>query len=341
MRYTLQRLLLLLITLVLLSLFTFSLNYFFPGDVLTNMTGIRAIDANQYASVALERDINASFPQQYITYLGHILSGQWGQSLITQEDVFQTMTPLLGASLELIVLTMLLSMLLGAPLGIYAALTEGGSFDRIITGLGLSSYSIPVFWLAQMLILFFAVKLGIAPISGQINPLYDVPVTSGAVLIDIWLNDYPYPYAALLDALNHLWLPIIVLSIMPMTMLIRITRGAVLDVLRQNYIRAARARGLKGSTILTRHVLPNAMQQVVGQLGLLFSLLMSNIIIVEVIFNWPGIGSWLVKSIYERDYPILQAGVLVFATLILLVNVAVELFHAWRYPQVRKELYAE
>lgn len=340
-RYTLRRLTLLIVTLWLLTVFLFSLNYFFPGDPLTNMTGIRASNTLSYELAAEARGFDASIFSQYMNFLGHFTRGDWGQSLTTQRDVFTDLIPLLGGTLELSLLAMILAMVIGAPLGLYAAGQQRGSMDRLAMGVSLSAYSIPVFWLAQLLILLFAVKLGWTPISGQINPLFDIDVYSGSIIVDILLSDNPYKQAALLDAINHLWLPVIVLAIMPATMLMRITRNSMLDVLQQNYIRAARARGLTETRILLRHVLPNAMQPVVRQLGLMFSILMSNIIITEVIFNWPGLGSWLVKSIYERDYPVMQGGLFTFAALILLVNVLVELFHAWRYPQVRKELYAE
>ncbi|RUO41163.1 ABC transporter permease [Pseudidiomarina aestuarii] len=340
-RYTLRRVVLFLFTLWLLTLFLFSLNYFFPGNPLTNMTGIADSSSEAYRLAAEQRYFGGTIIEQYGGFLQQLVQGNWGQSLVTERPVFEDGLTALGASLELSLLAMLVAFVFGAPLGIYAAIQQRGLLDRVIMGTGLSAYSIPVFWLAQLCILLFAVKLGWAPISSQINPLYDVPTTTGAILIDISISDYEFKQAALRDALHHLWLPVAVLAIMPLTMLMRITRNAMLDVLSHNYIRAARARGLSETRILLRHSIPNSMQPVVRQLGLQFSMLMSNLIVTEVIFNWPGVGSWLVKAIYERDYPVLQAGLLMLATLILFVNVAVELFHAWRYPQVRKELYAE
>jgi cationic peptide transport system permease protein len=282
-----------------------------------------------------------SWFSQYGQFLLALLHGDWGQSLVTQRAVFADIMPQLGATLELTVLTMSLSMLVGVPLGMYAAVQQRGPVDRLIMGVSLSAYSVPAFWLAQLALLLFAVKLGWAPISGQINPLFNITPQSGSVLLDILLSELPYRGAAFSDALQHLWLPVLVLSVIPLTLLIRITRNATLDVLQQNYIRAARSRGLSERRIMVKHVMPNAMQAVVRQLGMQFSLLMSNIIIIETIFNWPGIGSSLIKSIYERDYPVMLGGLFTLAALILLVNVAVELYHAWRYPQVRKELYAD
>lgn len=341
LRFSLRRLILLVITLWLLSVFLFALNYAYPGDALTNMTGISSSDVESYQKLWQERRFDQGIISQYFSFTMHLLQFDWGYSLVTQQPVFAEIKPLLGATLELGLLAMLLAFTLGIPLGVYTALQQRSLIDRTIMGVSLSAYSIPVFWLAQLFILLFAVKLDWSPISGQINPLYAIDVQTGSILLDIWFSDSPDRADAFYDALHHLWVPVIVLAIMPLTMLIRIMRNSVLDVLQQNYIKAARARGLDDSVIMFRHTLPNAMQPIVRQLGLQFSVLMTNIIITEVIFNWPGIGSWLVKSIYERDFPVIQAGLLVLATLILLVNLFVDIIHAWRYPQIRKEVDAE
>lgn len=341
LRYSLRRLVLLVVTLWLLTLLIFALNYWYPGDPLTNMTGINFSDTIAYQQALAVRGFDGSLFSQYFSFMSHLLQGDWGASMVTEQPVFAEIKPLLGATLELGLLAMLLAIVLGIPLGVYAAIQQRGKLDRLIMGMSLSAYSIPVFWLAQLFILLFAVKLGWSPISGQIDPLYAIDINTGSILIDIWLSDSDYRMAAFTNALNHLWVPVIVLSIMPLTMLIRIMRNAVLDVLQQNFIKAARARGLSDSTIMFRHTLPNAMQPVVRQLGLQFSVLMTNIIITEVIFNWPGLGSWLVKSIYERDFPVIQGGLLVLASIILLVNVMVDLMHAWRYPHIRKEIDAK
>ncbi|WP_127348150.1 ABC transporter permease [Pseudidiomarina mangrovi] len=340
-RYSIRRLLLLLITLWLLTVLMFVLHHLFPGDTLTNMSGIRQSDGVAYQQAQQHYAMPQSWLSQYWQFFLHLLHGDWGQSLVTQRGVFADIMPQLGATLELTIMAMTLSLVIGVPMGMYAAVQQRGPLDRVIMGVSLSAYSIPAFWLAQLALLLFAVKLGWAPISGQLNPLFNITPVTGSVIIDILLSDSPYRGAALKDALQHLWLPVLVLSSIPLTMLIRITRNATLDVLQQNYLRAARSRGLSESRIMVKHVMPNAMQVIVRQLGLQFSLLMSNIIIIETIFNWPGIGSSLIKSIYERDYPVMLGGLFTLAALILLVNVAVELYHAWRYPQVRKELYAE
>lgn len=340
-RYTLRRIFLLLFTLWLLTVVGFALNFWFPGDLLTNLTGIRTTDPLFYQQLEQSRALDEHLLAQYGNYLAHILHGDWGRSLVTERPVFDTMHSYFGATLELCLLAMALALLVGVPLGVIAAINQRGVVDRLIMALSLGSYSIPVFWLAQLFILVLALQVSWLPITGQINPLYDIEPVTGSILLDIFLSDSPYRDSALTNALQHLILPVVILAIMPLTMLIRIMRAAMLDVLQQNYIRAARARGLSEPRMLWKHALPNAMQPLVLQLGLQFNILITNVIVTEVIFNWPGVGGWLVKSIYERDYPVIHGVLLCLASFILLVNVIVELYHAWRYPQVRKELYAD
>ncbi|EKE84768.1 ABC transporter permease [Idiomarina xiamenensis] len=339
--FTLRRLLLLLITLLILTLVSFTLMHLYPGDTIVNMTGIRTTDPLFYEQLVQQRQLDENLLVQYVNYLTHLLQGDWGQSLVTNQAVANSALPILMATIELCLLAMLVAMVLGIPLGVLAAVKRGSWLDKLIVMKSLTGYSIPVFWLAQLLILLFAVQLNWLPITGQLNPLYDISVNTGSVLIDVMLSEQPYRWSALLDALQHLLLPVVVLAMMPMTMLIRIMRNAMLDVLKRNYIKAARARGLSESRLLWKHALPNAMQPLVRQLGFQFSLLLTNAIVTEVIFNWPGMGSWLVKGIFERDYPVIQGCLISLALFVLVVNTLVELYHAWRYPQVRQELYAE
>lgn len=333
-RFSLRRILLFSITLWLLSIFTFSLNYWYPGNTLTNMSGVTpAMDT--YHDEANARAMDSTIFRQYGQYIAHLTRGDWGLSLTSQEPVFPRLMQQLGATLELMFLGTFVAVLVGVPLGVYAALRQRQWQDRLILSLSLSTYSIPVFWFAQLAILLFAIQLDWSPVTGQIHPLYAIDTQTGSILVDIWLSDTPYRASAWINALKHLWLPTLVVALIPLTMLVRMIRSAVLDTLQLNHIKAARVRGLSDRTILVKHVLPTSIQPVLREAGLQFSVLVTNIMIVEVIFNWPGIGSALVKSIFERDYPVLQGGVICLAMLILAVNFAVDLIHAWRFPQVR------
>jgi cationic peptide transport system permease protein len=335
-RYLSSRLFVFIIAFFLLTVFTFSLNFFFPGDALTNMTGVRTF-SDYYPILSEARGTDKNIALQYINYMQHLLSGNWGASLSSGDYVFKQAYQHLFASLELIIGALILAVLIGVPSGVLAATQFRGPIDKSVISLAMAGYSIPVFWLAQLLILFFAVKLDWLPITGQINPLYGIAPKSGAILLDIALSDSDYKAAAFQDALNHLILPVIILSIMPMMLLLRLMRNATQEMLQKPYVKAARARGLNEFQVLLKHAVPNATQSVLQQVPLIFSLLLSNSIVIESIFNWPGIGNWLVRAIFERDFPVIQACVLIIAFTILLFNLIVDLYRGWRFPIVRHE----
>jgi len=338
-RIILRQLTVLILTLFLLSLLAFSLAYLFPGDVVTNASGVLATDVH-YPAVAHARAFDKNILSQYLAYMSHLFSYDWGVSLQDGVSVWQEFKLRFPATLELSLLAMALALLLGPPLGILAAINHNKIIDQVITLFSLSGYSIPVFWMAQLCILIFAVALGWVPIAGQVNPLFDIPLVSGSILVDIWLSEQPYRGIALLNALQHMLLPVIVLATVPLVLLMRLTRNACIEVLRLNFVKGAYARGLSTPEVLFKHVIPNAMQEVTLHISTAFSLLITNILIIELIFSWPGLGRWLVRSIYERDYPVIQGALLLLTSLILLVNITTTIIHAWRFPRVRRELNA-
>ncbi|MDV6315266.1 ABC transporter permease [Idiomarina sp. HP20-50] len=338
-RYLIGRLSVFIIAIFLLTVFSFSLNYFFPGDPVTNMSGIRSFHSN-YPLIVELRAGNENIGIQYLQYLRHLFAGDWGQSLSYGTQVFPDGIQHFMASMELIALSLLVAVIVGLPLGVFAASRFRQKTDNAIISLAMVGYSVPVFWLAQLLILLFAIKLGWFPITGQINPLYGIEPQTGSILIDIFLSHSDYKAAALQDALNHIIMPVLILAIMPMMLLLRLMRNATQDMLQKPFVKAARARGLSEWRVLVKHAVPNALQSVLHQTTLLFSLMLTNSIVIESIFNWPGMGNWLIRSIFERDYPIIQAAVLMFAFVILFFNLMVELYHGWRFPIVRHEQYA-
>ncbi|MCP1339529.1 ABC transporter permease [Idiomarina sp. M1R2S28] len=338
-RYLLGRLSVFIIAVFLLTVFSFSLNYLFPGDPITNMSGIRSFQSSYPLMVEL-RGGDQNLAIQYLSYLQHLFAGDWGLSLSNGTPVFADGIQHFMASIELILLALLVAVFFGLPLGVFAASRFRQRSDQTVISLAMVGYSIPVFWLAQLMILLFAIKLGWFPITGQINPLYGVEPQTGSILIDVFLSDSEYKAAALQDALNHIVLPVIILAIMPMMLLLRLMRNATQEMLQKPFVKAARARGLNEFRVLVKHAIPNAVQSVLQQTTLIFSLLLTNSIVVESIFNWPGMGNWLIRSIFERDYPTIQAAVLMFAFVILFFNLLVELYHGWRFPIVRHEQYA-
>ncbi|MCO4320608.1 ABC transporter permease [Aliidiomarina quisquiliarum] len=338
-RIILRQFTVLALTLFVLTVLAFSLAFWFPGNAITNASGVLVTDIH-YQAVATARAFDKNIISQYLAYMAHFFAFDWGVSLQDGASVWQEFKLRFPATLELSLLAMALALLLGPPLGILAAMHHNKPIDQIITFFSLSGYSIPVFWMAQLSILIFAVALGWVPIAGQVNPLFDIPLVSGSILVDIWLAEQPYRGIALLNALQHMILPVIVLATVPLVLLIRLTRNACVDVLRLNFVKGAYARGLSTPEVLFKHVIPNTMQEVTLHISTAFSLLITNTLIIEMIFSWPGLGRWLVRSIYERDYPVIQGVLLLLASLILLVNVATTIFHAWRFPRVRRELNA-
>lgn len=338
-RYILRQLFLLVVTLLLLGLVAFGLTYWFPGEAMTNMTGLQP-GAVGFAEAAQARGEELSRWRQFPLYVQHLLQGDWGVSLIDGAPVAAELRPRLIATLEIALLAMALALLIGIPLGLLAAARVGSWVDHTIMVVSLTGYSIPVFWFAQVSVLLLGVQLGWLPIAGQINPLYDLPGHSGSILYDTLTAPADLRQAALGSALQHMLLPVLALTIMPLMLTVRISRNAILEVMHKNYIRGAYAKGLSARQVISRHLMPNTMQYIIRELSTLFNVLLTNALVVELIFSWPGLGNWLVRSIYERDYPVIIGGLLVMSTLILLVTIGLSIMRAWRYPQVRQELYA-
>lgn len=334
-----RQLSLLLITLFLISVLSFSLSYWFPGDPVTNVSGT-SVGHPEYSEVFQKRGFDRNIAYQYVSYLRSLFEGDWGQSLQDSSEIWDELRLRLPATLELTIIALGIALLIGPPLGIVAAMYYRKPLDQSIAFFSLAGYSIPVFWLAQVSILIFAVVFDLVPIAGQINPLFDVPAVTGSILIDIGLSDINHKAIAFQNAFLHTLLPAIVLATAPCVLFIRFTRASAIHVLQQKFVKGAYARGLSTAEVMFKHAIPNIMQPVTRHLSTAFSVLVTNVLITELIFSWPGLGNWLVRSIYERDYPVIQHGLLVLASIILIVNVLANILQAWRYPQVRQESYA-
>jgi len=336
LHYLLRRLFLLAFVFVALTIFAFSLNYLFPGDVLHNFTGLHYISPQQETALRQELGLDQSYIQQYIYFVRRILAGQWALSFSSQQNVLTEILLVMPATLELASYALLLSMLLGIPLGILAAVRKDKWLDKLISALALVGYSLPVFWWALLLIMLFSLTLGLLPTSGRLSLLYEIDHVTGFMLADILLADVSYQQAALKDAIRHLSLPAVVLATYPTTVMIRFTRDSMIDVLEQNYIKTARAKGLTRLQVLFTHGLRNALLPVTRQIGLQFSALITLAMITEVIFSWPGIGRWLIDSIYQRNFPAIQGGVLAVSCLVILVNMLTEILHTLFNPLARR-----
>ncbi|GIU48685.1 ABC transporter permease [Shewanella algidipiscicola] len=339
-RYLARRLNLFFATSLVLFVVMFSVTAKFPVDHTVALTGIHAPTAEEQASINEAYRLDKGQVSQFIAYLEQRLSGNLGISVTSQNPVFNELTAVLSASFELAFVAGAIALLLGIPLGVLASLSKHKITQHTIMAITLTGYSIPVFWLGLSLSLWFGVRLGWLPISGQINLLYEIKPVTGFLLIDILLWDSRYAWSAFVDALQHIVLPAVTLAVLPFTVVVRITRSAMMSIMEKTYIKAAEARGLRTYTIVMRHALPNAFIPVLKNLGLMLGAFASYAIVVEVIFSWPGVGAWLVSGIYQRDYTVIQGGILAVALIIIFLSILIEVLHTAINPLSRKELYA-
>ena len=241
------------------------------------------------------------------------------------------------ATLELCIIASLMSLLIGIPAGTLAGMRQGKPIDTIITFISMSGYSAPLFWVALLLIMFFSLNLEVLPVAGRYDLLYEIKHVTGFTLIDAFLSNEPYRSQALQSVIEHLILPCLVLALAPTTQVIRLMRASVAEVMTQNYIRAARIKGLSKYEIIMQHVLRNALPPIIPKFGVQLSSMLTFAIITESIFNWPGIGRWLLDALADKDYAAIQAGVIVVATFVLAANILSDLLGAMVNPLIRKE----
>lgn len=340
-RFILRRLFLVSFVLFALSILAFSLYYLFPGDPLANLSGIRNPLDEQIPELEQRYLLHADYFSQYLAYLQRILQGDWGYSFVSQAPVLDEIFQVFPATLELAIFALTVAILVGLPLGVAAAAYPKKWLKKLIMGGTLLGYSTPIFWLALLLIMLFSLQLGWLPMSGRLSLLFEVPSVTGFMLVDILLSDIPYQWQAFNDALRHLFLPTIVLAMYPTTVLIRFTFNSLQDVLEQPYVKTARAKGLSRWQVLYRHALRNALLPVIRQVGLQFSNLLTLAMVTEVIFSWPGIGRWLIDSIYQRDYPAIQGGLLAVSCFVILATVCAELIYALANPVSRNDAHGQ
>jgi dipeptide transport system permease protein len=276
--------------------------------------------------------------QQYFNYLVSLLHGDLGISFTSNETVLNEFLTLFPATLELATLAMLLAIMVGIPIGVLAAVKRGSIFDHGVMGLSLTGFSMPIFWWSLILIMFFSVKLGWTPVSGRIDLDFDFEPYTGFMLIDALIAQYQDPVAndgAFLNALKHLILPSVVLATVPLAIVSRMTRSSMLEVLREDYVRTAYAKGLSPMRVIFGHTLRNALIPVLTIIGLSVSSLLGGAVMTETIFSWPGIGKWLIEAIGRRDYQVVQNGILLVATMVIMTNLLVDILYGVVNPRIR------
>ncbi|WNN42499.1 MULTISPECIES: putrescine export ABC transporter permease SapB [Winslowiella] len=316
--YTLRRLVLLLTTLFMLTLVGFSLSYFTPNAPLQ---GASLLDA-------------------WLFWFKGILQLDFGVSSINGQSINLQLREVFPATLELCLMAFSLALLVGIPLGIMAGVMRNKWQDKLISALALLGFSMPVFWLALLLTLFFSLHLGWLPVSGRFDLLYQVKTVTGFALIDAWLSDSPWREEMLLSAFTHMILPVTALAVAPTTEVVRLLRISTSDVIDKNYIKAAATRGLSRFAVIRRHVIHNALPPVIPRLGLQFATMLTLAMITEVVFSWPGLGRWLINAIRQQDYAAISAGVMVVGGMVITVNVLSDILGAMTNPLKHKEWYA-
>ena len=332
--FILRKLLTVIPTFVGITLVAFTLIRLVPGDPIEVMVGERRLDPEMHAALMHQMGLDQPLYQQYFKYISGLVQGDLGTSLVTREPVLKEFLVLFPATVELTLVALLLAMLVGMPAGMIAGLKRGSTVDHGVMGVAMTGYSMPIFWWGLIMIMFFSVDLGWTPVSGRIAIEYDIPQRTGLLLIDSLLSGED---GAFLSALRHLILPVIVLGTVPMAVIARMTRSSMLEVLREDYIRTARAKGLAPLRVIVVHALRNALIPVITVIGLQVGSLLAGAVLTETIFSWPGIGKWLIDSIARRDYPVVQTGILVSASIFVFVNLIVDLLYGWVNPRIRAE----
>ena len=297
------------------------------------MAGERGMTDERYAKLMSQFGFDLPLWQQYWSYLTGILQGDLGVSFKTKRPVWDEFFTLFPATLELTLCAIVFAVVLGIPAGIVAAVKRGKWPDQILMSTALVGYSMPIFWWALLLIILFSGMLGWTPVSGRISLLYFFPNGTGFMLIDSLRSGQSGAFAS---AVQHLILPTIVLGTIPLAVIARQTRSAMLEVLSEDYVRTARAKGLSPMRVNGLHALRNAMIPVITVIGLSVGTLLAGAILTETIFSWPGIGKWMVEAISARDYTSVQGGLLMIALIVMVVNLVVDVLYGLVNPKIRK-----
>ncbi len=330
--FLLKKLALLLPTFFGITLAAFFLIRLVPGDPIEVMVGERRLDPEAHARLVKQMGLDQPLVVQYGRYLKQTLSGNLGTSIVSREPVSKEFGALFPATIELALAALLLAVSVGLALGAVAALNRGKAIDQGVMGVATLGYSMPIFWWGLVLIMVFSVDMGLTPVSGRIAIEYDIAPVTGFMLIDSLLSGEA---GAFTSALRHLLLPALVLGTVPMAVIARMTRSSLLEVLREDYLRAARAKGLSPARVVIVHGLRNALIPVLTVVGLQTGALLGGAVLTETIFSWPGIGKWLIDSIGRRDYPVVQAGILISALTFIAANFIVDLLYGVADPRIR------
>jgi len=333
-------------TLIGVTFVIFMFQRLIPGDPAVAMLGEHATQENverireQFGlnrplfldrEALVQGDLPGFFNSQYIRYLGRLVRFDLGNSIHRRIPVAETLMLRFPATVELAFLSMLIAIIIGLPVGIASAARRNSVIDGVTMIGSLVGVSMPIFWLGLMEIMLFAVFLKWLPAGGRLSSGVEVETITHLILVDSLLTGN---IKAFIDALQHIIMPAMALATIPMAIIARMTRSSMLDVLQEDYIRTARAKGLVERVVLFRHALKNAFLPVITIIGLQAGTLLAGAVLTETIFSWPGIGKWVYDSILGRDYPIVQGGTLLIAIIFLFINLLVDISYAWLDPRI-------
>lgn len=345
-RYLIRRLISVLPTLIGVTFVIFMFQRLVPGDPAVAMLGEHASEDNVARireqlglnrPVLLDRealkegDWAGFFDSQYLRYLGRLIRFDLGNSIHRRIPVAETLALRFPATVELALLSMLIAVLVGVPVGIASAARRNSVLDSVSMIGSLIGVSMPIFWLGLMEIMLFAVFLQWLPSGSRLSTGVEIKAITNLLLIDSLLTGNMEGFV---DALKHIAMPAIALATIPMAIIARMTRSSMLDVLQEDYIRTAHAKGLVERLVLFRHALKNAFLPVITIIGLQTGTLMAGAVLTETIFSWPGIGKWVYDAILGRDYPIVQGGTLLIAIIFVAFNLLVDLSYAYLDPRI-------
>lgn len=330
-QFIFKRILMVIPTFFAITLITFALVHMIPGDPIEIRMGERGLSPEIHAQMMSQLGLDLPLYEQYFNYIKGVFQGDLGNSFRNNEPVLKEFFTLFPATVELAFFALLWSLIGGVMLGVIAAVKKESWISHAVTSLSLTGYSMPIFWWGLILILYVSTPLGL-PASGRLPAEYWIEAETGFMLLDTWRSDEA---GAFLAAIKSLILPAVVLGTIPLAIITRMTRSSMLEVLGEDYIRTAKAKGLNTTRIVIIHALRNALIPVVTVVGLIVGQLLSGAVLTENIFSWPGIGKWIIDAINSRDYPVLQGSVLIIATLIILVNLSVDLLYGVVNPRIR------
>ena len=332
-RFLLKRLALTIPTFFALMFITFVMLRLVPGDPIEVRRGERGISPERLAELRHDMGLDQPLWKQFFDYVNALLHGDFGTSIVSKSPVLHEFLTLFPATLELTLTAMIFAVVLGVPAGVIAASRRGGIYDQTLMGLALTGYSMPIFWWGLILVLVMSNTLHLTPVSGRVDLIkFYYPSVTGFMLIDSVISGQK---GAFMDAVRHLILPMIVLGTVPLAVIARMTRSSMLEVLEEDYVRTARAKGLSWTRIVGVHALRNALIPVVTVIGLQVGGLLAGAVLTETIFSWPGVGKWLIESINRRDYPALQGGIMLIATIVILVNLFIDMLYGLINPRIR------